>query len=163
MRGYLRGKAQRIFNILSSGLSRGEWAKLLSFRFALQRASPLDAAVGFGHTGVTRELIEHGTDANAIGSEGRAALYWSVYANKAKTIDLLVGAGRSRRGSSDVDGESRRLGTSPSLALRRLKKVRCCRHPPEERRRCQRPRPGGENSFAPGRQCRPDSQAWVEW
>lgn len=39
MRGYLRGKAQRIFNILSSELSGGEWAKLLSFRFALQRES----------------------------------------------------------------------------------------------------------------------------
>lgn len=65
----------------------------LNLRFTEGELSPLDAAVGFGHTGVLRVLVEHGTDVNAAGSDGRTALYWCVYANKAKAIDLLVGAG----------------------------------------------------------------------
>lgn len=37
--------------------------------------------------------LEHGADANAVGAEGRTALYWSVYAGKAKAVDLLAEAG----------------------------------------------------------------------
>lgn len=64
-----------------------------TLRYTEGQLSALDVAVGFGHTDIVRVLIEHGTDLNAAGAEGQTALYWGVYADKAKAIGLLAEAG----------------------------------------------------------------------
>lgn len=78
-----------------------------TIRYTEGELSPLDAAVGFGYTGVMRALIEHGADVNAAGSEGQTALYWSIYANKAKAIDVLAEAGadmEARKSAGNLAG-----------------------------------------------------------
>ena len=64
-----------------------------AIRYTEGELSPLDAAAGFGRIDVLRVLIEHGTDVNAAGADGRTALYWSIYAGELGAIDLLVEAG----------------------------------------------------------------------
>ncbi|CAM9705622.1 unnamed protein product [Ectocarpus fasciculatus] len=91
--------------------------------------SALDMAALNQHAEIMRMLVDHGMDVNGA-SSGGTALHWAAEANKARAIDVLVGAGADIE-AGDMSGSrplhraaagdhNRRASPEASLALLQL-------------------------------------------